>query len=295
MIDRRGILAYLVITFGLTYLIEGILILVGARFELWQASLTAQLVIASVMWVPALATVLTVKFVTKEPLSTTNLQVGPIRPYLVAALVVPGVFVVVYGLTWALGLGRPDWRLVQFSNMMESLGADLSEMPPPGLLLILLFGSSLVASPLINSLFGFGEEWGWRGFLLPRLMPLGKARSYILLGVIWGLWHAPLIVMGFNYPGYPLLGVLGMVGMTTALGVYINELTLRHRSTILAGWVHGLFNSQGYGIWRILFPDVNPLLGGITGLVGIAVWLAVGLLEVRYAFTGGCCQGVESL
>jgi hypothetical protein len=45
-----------------------------------------------------------------------------------------------------------------------------------------------------------------------------------------------------------------MVGLTTALGVYINELTLRYRSTILAGWLHGLFNSQGYGIWRILFP-----------------------------------------
>jgi len=47
---------------------------------------------------------------------------------------------------------------------------------------------------------------------------------------------------------------------------------------ILAGWTHGAFNGQAYGIWRILFPGVNPLVGGFTGLVGIAVWLAVGLL-----------------
>lgn len=50
---------------------------------------------------------------------------------------------------------------------------------------------------------------------------------------------------------------------------------------ILAGWIHGAFNGQAYGIWRILFPDVNPLLGGLTGLVGIAVWTALGLWTMR--------------
>lgn len=54
-----------------------------------------------------------------------------------------------------------------------------------------------------------------------------------------------------------------MSGLTTALGIYIGELNLRHRSSILAGWMHGVFNSQCYGIWRLLFSDVNPLLGGI--------------------------------
>ena len=72
-----------------------------------------------------------------------------------------------------------------------------------------------------------------------------------------------------------------MSGMTTALGVYISELTLRHRSSILAGWMHGVFNSQAYGIWRLLFPNVNPLLGGLTGIVGIAFWLALGVWEMR--------------
>ncbi len=72
-----------------------------------------------------------------------------------------------------------------------------------------------------------------------------------------------------------------MVGLTTAFSVYLNEMRMHHRSSILAGWIHGLINSQSYGIWRILFPDVNPLLGGVTGLVGIAVWLAVGFWYAR--------------
>ncbi len=50
-------------------------------------------------------------------------------------------------------------------------------------------------------------------------MPLGKWQAYLLVGTIWGVWHAPLIMAGFNDPGYPILGVLGMAGITTALSV----------------------------------------------------------------------------
>jgi uncharacterized membrane protein len=87
--------------------------------------------------------------------------------------------------------------------------------------------------------------------------------------------------MGFNYPGYPLLGIVMMMAFTTTVGIYINEMSLRNRSSILAGSIHGAINGQVYGIWRILFPTVNPLLGGVAGLVGIAVWLVLGLWVAR--------------
>ena len=60
------------------------------------------------------------------------------------------------------------------------------------------------------------------------------------------------------------------------------ELRLRQNSTLLAGWTHGVFNSQAYGVWRLLFPTVNPLLGGVTGLLGIAIWVVTGLLVLRF-------------
>jgi len=50
---------------------------------------------------------------------------------------------------------------------------------------------------------------------------------------------------------------------------------------VLAGWMHGVLNSQGYGIWGLLFHNVNPLLGGATGLIGIIVWLALGIWTAR--------------
>ena len=73
----------------------------------------------------------------------------------------------------------------------------------------------------------------------------------------------------------------------TAVGIYLNEMTLRHRSSILAGSIHGALNGQGYGIWGILFPNVNPLLGGVAGLVGMAVWLAIGLWVARRPYPSG--------
>jgi len=280
MIDRKGIFSYLAITFGITYAIEGALILAGFRMTRLPP-IYGQLIIAGVMWVPTLATVLTVKFVTREGFGITNFRVGALKPYLISALVVPACFIATYGLTWLLGLGQPDWELADFRALMASAGADVSTMPPSGLVLPSVFVSSLFVGPTINGVFGFGEEFGWRGYLLPKLMGLGKLKAYAIVGVIWGLWHAPLVLVGFNYPGYPLLGVVGMAAMTTAIGIYINELTLRNRSVILAGWIHGAFNGQVYGIWRLLFPAVNPLIGGFTGVLGIVVWLVVGLWTVH--------------
>jgi hypothetical protein len=74
--------------------------------------------------------------------------------------------------------------------------------------------------------------------------------------------------------------------MTTAIGIYINELTLENTSCLLAAWVHGIFNSQKLGMWSLLFPRFNPLLGGFSGIVGILVWLALGGWQVNRARSG---------
>jgi uncharacterized protein len=278
MVDRRGLASFLIITFGITYAIEGALIVGGFRVS-QIPPLFGQLVIAIVMWVPAAATVLTIRFVTHEGFRVTSFRIGRLTPYLTSALIVPACFALTYALTWLLGLGQPDWQLSHFRSLMASTGTDTSTMPSSAVIVPALFLASLILGPTVNGIFGFGEEFGWRGYLLPKLMPLGRVKAFTIVGVVWGLWHAPLIAVGFNYPGYPVLGTLAMVALTTALGIYLNELTLRNRSSILAGWIHGAFNGQAYGIWRILFPDVNPLLGGMTGLVGIAVWLSLGIWQ----------------
>lgn len=280
-LDRKGILSFLSITFVITYIIEGALILSGFRVTQLPA-MYGQLIVVAVMWVPALATAVTIRFITREGFAVANLRLGCWKPYVRAGLLVPVCFVIIYALTWLVGVGQPDWRLEEFATAVGgSARTGAASMPSPLLVLPGLYIVALVVSPFINSVFGSAEELGWRGYLLPKLMVLGKARAYLLLGIVWGLWHLPLILIGFTYPGQPVLGVVVFVALTTAFGIYLNELTLRHRSTILAGWVHGVFNSQKLGVWPLLFPSINPLVGGFAGVIGIAVWLSLGLWEVR--------------
>ena len=293
MLDRKGILSFLLITFTITFLVEGVLIASGLSLD-GVPPLYWQLVVAAVMWVPALGTVVTIRFITHEGWSITNLRFGSWRPYVYSALLIPVVFAVIYGISWLIGLGEPDWQLTQFVAMVEAAGGEVPADFNATQILIVVFLVSIIVGPTINGIFGFGEEYGWRGYLLPKLMPLGRARAYLLVGVIWGLWHAPLILVGFNYPGYPIAGVFMMMAFTTVIGIYINEMTLRHRSSILAGSIHGVINGQAYGIWRILFPTMNPLLGGAAGLVALAVWLALGLWVARRPWPADAVFPAES-
>ena len=164
MLNRKGIISFLLITFGITYLIEGILILSGFRVTLVPA-VVGQYTIMIAMWVPALATFITTRFITKEKLSSTLFSFGPsIKPYLFSALVIPVVFIITYLLTWALGLGKPDWQLTSFFELIASTGADMSTAPSPGLILLLLFVISFIRGALHQQHRGI-----WRGMGLARL------------------------------------------------------------------------------------------------------------------------------
>lgn len=278
-IDWKGITAFLLITFVMTYTIEGAIILSGVSPLIKGLG---QYTVLAVMWVPALATFLTVKFITHEGFAKTNIRFGSWKPYLQVGLIFPVCFIMIYGLSWLLGLGQPDWTMEHFKSQFIMYGQEVPSIPSPFVIWPAIFLFSILIGPFFNSIFGFAEELGWRGYLLPKLMPLGKLKAYLLVGLIWGAWHWPLVLVGFMYPGYPIAGVIMFTAMTTVLGIYMNEMTLRQRSSILAGWIHGVFNTQRLGIWGILFPTINPLLGGFSGIIGIGVWFILGMWEVRH-------------
>ncbi len=133
-------------------------------------------------------------------------------------------------------------------------------------------------------LFAFAEEFGWRGFLLPRLLPLGTRAALLLSGVLWFCWEAPLVYFGL------LDSVLIQISLpltllchflqTIAIAVAFGYLRLRFGSVFLPAFAHGLLNTLG-GISFLLFTETNPLLSDFGGPVGTVLTLVVAGLVWR--------------
>ena len=111
-------------------------------------------------------------------------------------------------------------------------------------LVLFQLGSFLVA-PAVNALFSFGEEWGWRGFLLPKLLPLGQWRALLLTGILWGFWHAPVVLLGYDYSFHPRFGVILMILFCVIFGVLLGWLRLATGSIWPAAIGHGALNAVG--------------------------------------------------
>lgn len=269
-LNMKGLFWFLLITFTATYLVEFIMFFLGFSFA-GVPPIGGQLIVAGVMFFPGISAYIVRKFITREGFKDAGLKLGDKKYYLHVYLSIPLLFAAIYGLTWLSGQS-PDFSLKTF---LVQYG--IPNLPiPASQMLAAIFFSSITFAPIINSIPAFGEEYGWRGYLLPKLLPLGTKKALILSGFIWGLWHAPLILMGFKYANYSLVGIIFFTILLIFLGIFVGYYRLKSGSVYLAGFIHGTFNAQAYGIWTLLFPTINPLLGGLTGITGILVFSLLG-------------------
>ncbi len=168
-----------------------------------------------------------------------------------------------------------------FSNEF-SLPADLSHVQIAGHIL-----ACVTVAPIFNALFAIGEEAGWRGFLAPALEArFGAKASAILTGIIWGIWHTPINIMGYNYglgyAGYPWAGIVAMCVFCFSVNAIAYWLCKRTDSLLAAALLHGginaitamplLFASESPR--QILGPAQNGLLSGVF-LLAFALCLVI--------------------
>jgi membrane protease YdiL (CAAX protease family) len=266
-IDVKGVVWFLAITFSLT---------IGLSLILWSRSLTVKdpavgFALLGMMFLPAVSAFIVRKFITREGFSGAGLKWGNRRPYLLTWAVIPVYFLVIYTLT-AIFVSAPDLTLTRF---MEQYGLSDTDLPiSPAMMLVAVLMASLFLSPIVNFIPSFGEEFGWRGYLLPKLLPLGEVKALLLSGFIWSLWHLPFIILlGFGFGDNSLAGIVLYIIMVTLLGIIIGYFWIVYGSTYLAAFMHGVFNAQAKSIWVMIFPGADPLIGGTGGVIAIAIIL----------------------
>ncbi len=131
---------------------------------------------------------------------------------------------------------------------------------------------------ILFTVVAFGEEGGWRGYMLPKLTKLAGIKWAVVIGgVIWGLWHSPMIVLGSNfgtkYPGYPYLGILFMCVYGIFMNAILSYLTVKTRSVWAAALLHGINNAVpsflGFYVNAYKQSGMNQLV--VQGIAAIPV------------------------
>ena len=150
---------------------------------------------------------------------------------------------------------------------------------PANIFMIVLAVQTILLGPFLGLLITFGEEYGWRGYLQPALMGLGRVRGVALVGVIWGVWHWPVIWMGYNYPNHPYLGSLLMVLFCIGMAFLLGYAVLKAKGVWIAAFLHALLNQSFSFFMGFIFTPKDPTYAFGIGLPGLAVFaLVVGLV-----------------
>jgi hypothetical protein len=289
----KKVLQFILLTFLISWSVAGVTYLLHITY----GSIPSLLIIAlCYMPAPAYATLILQKLVYRGSLKPYGFTLKnlSLRWLLVTTVgfawfIVLGTFVVIGILGNVFGValfGRIDFSeaavLHQVTIFTRGAFGDLpqhSPVPPVAIFLLSLLQGT-IAGFTINLPFTFGEELGWRGLLLRETQKSGLFKSNLFIGVVWGLWHAPIILQGHNYPGHPVAGIFMMTLFTTALSFPMAYCRFKSKTILGPSALHGMFNPLG--MLTVFFViGANPLYGFVAGIAGIAV---ISLLAVSIYF-----------
>lgn len=284
--DRTRVIVYLVVAFGFSWGVAAVVWATGglAGTEIAPGIPLSLPLITVSMFGPALGNVVA-RITTKEGWDDLRLRFS--GPGVVWLVVWPGfVLAAVVGVVayFALFPGQFDPSMPALTDQLAETGVDLP-VGPGALAVIQLVAASLIA-PFVNAIPAFGEEFGWRGYLQWKLRPLGWYRMLGWMGLIWGVWHFPLIALGYNYgdayPGFPWLGMAVFLVFTTAVGSVLAWAAERTGSCLPAAFGHGVVNAvAGLGALYAVGNDL-PLLGpAVVGLVAGVGFVLLAVLVAR--------------
>lgn len=287
-VPRLDVLVFVIVASGLAWLVA---------IPLWRtdaglASPVAGLILPVMMFTPCVAT-LAVLF-TRPRLgaraATRLLGLWPLRPLkrtiaFTALAVVAMPVLVGTGILFAAALGFVDLDVLHLSGFRSALeAASGRELPVPVWTVAAVQLLTIPLGAAVNGVLAFGEEVGWRGWLLPALLPMGKWPALLLTGVLWGAWHSPIILLGYDFDEPNLGGVGLMIVATALLGVIFGWLRLASGSLWPAVLAHGALNAVG-GLVNVFVAEGQPVEAALAGPLGVGSWIAMTLVVVVLVLT----------
>jgi membrane protease YdiL (CAAX protease family) len=292
-IDRRRSRIFVVISYGISIALGLIIFFNGGLFGDDTSGLnpkaSAVTLLMMLMFAPTVANIGT-RLITREGWSNTLLRPNIRRGwrFYLAALLLPILATILGGAIYYLLFPSKFDLSMTWAREMGMTGA-LGEDWGPGVSFLVLVGLVIVTIVPVGLLLSFGEEFGWRAYLLPKLMQVGPRKAVLLLGVIHGAWHWPIIFMGYEYGlgywGAPVVGPLLFLLFATYLSAFLAWVTLRSGSVWPAAIGHAAINASAVLMLYFVRGDVARLVGplpvGIVGSLGYAILALLIFLNPR--------------
>jgi len=230
-------------------------------FDFIKVSISPLLGVFILMWCPALSAFIT-QLIYEQNLRGFGWGLGKLYWYLMSYLLPAISGILAYGFIWITGLGRIN-DSYQFN-----------------------FFHFAIFGMILHVAFAAGEEIGWRGFLVPNLFrAIGFTKTCFISGIIWAVWHFPLILSGKYLTNIPVAASLAqLVIVMLAMTFMINWIRLRSGSVWTAVLLHASHNLY----MQNLFDPMTTLAGllsryfsGESGFALIAVYSVIGFILWR--------------
>jgi membrane protease YdiL (CAAX protease family) len=277
----KKIKLYLLFSFGFSWAVA--LIMFVAQVNI--GSILGTILLATLyMPGPALATFIIQKFLYKESFKQYGWTFDKkamkwilFTPLLFLALtILTFAIIALFGNTHLIPqFGQLDFSQVNFNvRLMElassAIDVDKVEIPdiPPKLLFVVILAQAILAGSTISLPIMFGEEFGWRGLMLKETRSLGFLKANAYIGLVWGIWHLPAILMGHNYPNHPYLGIIMMCLFTIAVAPLFAYVRIKTKSILGACMLHGMLNATG-AMYMLYIANRNELYSSVAGWAGI--------------------------
>jgi uncharacterized protein len=254
-------------------------------------SLPAWAFLGTLMWIPALVSI-ALRLAFRDGFADAGFCSGAFR-YWALAYAVPLALATV---TYVIAFAFQQVRVTPYLKLQSMLGPEpfrllwLNAEAGTAGLLAQRFALVATLGIVLGFIFGLGEEIGWRGYLLPKLVQSGVRFPILISGVIWGVWHVPLVLLTFQHQRYVTAVLYALLCILFA--VFIGWLRLASGSVFVAGMAHGAYNTFVQDFFDHSF--VGPHKWFWAGEVGLLCSVTFGAFAFWLYRTGRVAMVLQS-